>query len=148
MLEIKIVMKKILVVCSFNMYRSAIAEAILKKELGKKAKIDSAGTSTINGISPFFLTQRAVKELEKVDISKYTSEKINKRQIDWADSIIVMEDKHREYIVKRWAEAEKKIAKPLNVKNIGLLNTFNYNEYKAMVKEIRLRLKPLIKTLM
>lgn len=74
---------KLLFVCTANQERSPTAEDIFKDV--KNVKVKSAGTD------------------------RFARVIINKRLVDWADRIYVMEDFHRDFIVKKWPHTAKKI---------------------------------------
>ena len=74
--------KKILFVCTVNRMRSATAHEIFKKD--SRFEVNSAGT----------------------DISAATG--ITNDLLDWADSIVVMEKHHRNFIRKKYPEIYKK----------------------------------------
>lgn len=82
-------MKKILVVCSKNQWRSPTAEAIYRSD--SRLEIRSAGTSSK---------------------AKHT---ISQKDIDWADLILCMETKHAEIVIKRFGVTN---IPPITVANI------------------------------
>ena len=103
--------KKILLVCTGNSCRSIMAEGYLVKrlkELGIKADVMSAGTNAAPGLKP---TEEAVQVTKEngIDISEYTSSRLNKVQIDAADIILVMSRHHRDDALNLEPEAKNKI---------------------------------------
>lgn len=136
--------KRFLIVCNGNIYRSVIGEAILKKELGKKAKVKSAGVLALDGFPASPLAVVALKEVEGLDVLMHKSRLVTKELVDWATDIIVMEDSQKEFILKNWKHAKAKIHPVLNVEDVGI-NFFYYEEYVDTVKEIRKKLRPFLK---
>ncbi len=99
---------KVLFVCTANAYRSPICEALLKK-LRPDLIVDSAGTKIkiINRI-----TNEARSYLTKEDAIQYlkkTPESIDSKQVEQYDSIIVMEQEHKDMILKKYSKCKSKI---------------------------------------
>jgi predicted protein tyrosine phosphatase len=82
---------RVLFVCSANMDRSPTAENFCNKICGFQAK--SAGTAT------------------------YARNRITQDLIEWADTIIAMEEKHKETVIEMFPESRNKI-KVLNIPDI------------------------------
>jgi len=84
----------ILFVCSANIDRSPASEELVNnsKEWKYKYEARSAGTHPL------------------------AEKQISQHAIDWADKILVMEYEHRQSIIERFPEAEKKII-VLNIPN-------------------------------
>jgi predicted protein tyrosine phosphatase len=89
-------MKNILFVCTENLQRSPTAEELFKNS--KKYSAKSAG------ISPFSKIQ------------------INNSAIEWADYLIVMEDFHKEFILKNFPASKQKNILVLNIPDIYYKN--------------------------
>ena len=99
---------KVLFVCSANAYRSPICEALLKK-LRPELMVDSAGTKKRIGNR---ITHTARKYLMKegaIQYLKKTPESIDSKQVGQYDIIIVMEQKHKDIILKKCPECKNKI---------------------------------------
>ncbi len=84
--------KKILVLCTGNSCRSQIAEAYLRKFVGDKAEIMSAGVE-VHGLNP-----RAVKTMAEdgIDISKQTSNHVDEYMHLNFDFVITVCDNAKE----------------------------------------------------
>ncbi len=103
----------ILFVCTGNICRSPMAEALFRKGISslpenskiRSLKVDSAGTSTIDGIS---VSENSVIALKKVgiDISDKTAKRISKKMIESAAAIIAMEQSHLYAIKFEFPDAE------------------------------------------
>jgi len=98
---------KALFVCTGNSFRSPVAEALLKK-LRKDIEVKSAGTEPAHGIAP-----NAKELLEKENASTYLKEKpeaLNEKTVAEADLIVVMKEKHKQEIMRRYSSnVEEKI---------------------------------------
>jgi protein-tyrosine phosphatase len=98
---------KVLFVCSGNAHRSPLAEALLKR-LRPDLEVDSAGTHISIPISEEvreYLTKRNAEQyLKKV------SEGLYAKQLDEYDLIVAMEQRHKDYVLSRCPECERKIA--------------------------------------
>ena len=98
---------KVLFVCSGNAHRSPLAEALLKK-LRPDLEVDSAGTHIAIPISEEvreYLTKRnAERYLKKVSEGLYT------KQLNEYNLIVAMEQRHKDYVLSRCPECERKIA--------------------------------------
>ncbi len=105
-------MKNILFVCTGNSCRSVMAEGLLKKYIeprGKNFTIGSAGINALDGY-PATLETLKVLELEGVDMSDHRSRRLTYDMVHLADRIYVMEEVHRQSIIKLVPEAASKIS--------------------------------------
>ena len=95
--------KSILFVCTGNSCRSVMAEGLLKKYLSLSGKCDievsSAGIMALDGFPPTEETIRVMKE-DGVDIGLFRSRRLTKEMIGKSDLILVMEDMHRDFVIK------------------------------------------------
>lgn len=115
--------KTILFVCTGNTCRSAMAEGIFKKMLNERAEdntrlnIISAGIFALSGINP---TSEAISVMfeQGIDISQHHAQGLQEELIKKADIILVMTNKHKEYIHKEFPFAQSKTF---------LLNKFTLN---------------------
>ena len=150
--------KTILFVCTGNSCRSIMAEGLLKKMLSEKEvkkyskyKIISAGTHTVEGFPPVYLTQKIMTE-RGIDVSSYRSNRLTKGTVNKADIVLVMTQKHKDEVfhiaqeekdnvllLKEFAEIKDKntdIADPIGA---------SYDAYKYCLEEIEKCLRKVIK---
>jgi len=100
-------MKKILFVCSYNLLRSKTAEDIYKES--KEFEVKSCGTE------------------------KGATTEVNDELLGWADYIFVMENRHKEKILKNFGFDLRKKIKVMNIED-----RYNYmdEELVRLIKEI------------
>ena len=91
---------KILFVCTGNSFRSPVAEALLKK-LRKDIEVKSAGTEPAYRIASN--AKELLKEENALAYLKEKPEALNHETIAEADLIIVMEEKQRQEIIRRYS---------------------------------------------
>ncbi|HIJ36356.1 MAG TPA: hypothetical protein HPP59_03650 [Deltaproteobacteria bacterium] len=102
----------ILFVCSANVSRSFLAENLLKRELEKEniknISVASAGLNTFDLNEP---DRNMVAHLSKIGIPKvdHRPKQISKQDVDWANTILVMETDHAKKIMDLWPEAKPKL---------------------------------------
>lgn len=104
--------KKILLVCTGNTCRSAIAEGLMKRMLSRRGivglEIISAGISATYGREPDPLAVLAMNE-EDVNISSHRSRPLTLDLVQEADLILTMTESHRSYILSRMPQARSKV---------------------------------------
>ncbi|MBN2453175.1 MAG: low molecular weight protein arginine phosphatase [Candidatus Omnitrophica bacterium] len=93
----------VLFVCTGNSCRSVMAEGLMRKrlrELGKEnISISSAGTSTLDGLSPTDGTIMVMKE-EGIDVSGHRSRSLTADMIKKAGLILTMEESHKDEVLR------------------------------------------------
>jgi protein-tyrosine phosphatase len=102
----------ILFVCSGNVSRSFLAEALLTSEL-KALKVDdvsvsSAGLRAFPGSPP---DPQMTAYLSSVGVSfePHEARQVSQQELDWADLILVMERSQETDVEKLWPEAKQKV---------------------------------------
>jgi protein-tyrosine-phosphatase len=103
--------KVILLVCTGNSCRSVMAAGLLKEMLaGKKGNFEilTAGTSAVKGAPPTAETVQVMSG-KKIDVSGHRSTPLTDEMINHADLILVMEKRHKEFILQRVPEAKDKV---------------------------------------
>ena len=131
--------KIILFVCTGNTCRSAMAEGIFKKILKERKEdnssfnILSAGISALPGISP---TPEAIKVMSEqgIDISRHHAQELREEIIKKADLILVMANKHKEYVHKEFPFAQNKtfLLKKFTLNNKTENNKKNERNYEII----------------
>ena len=106
-------MTAVLIVCSANICRSPMAEAILKKLVSERPDADqwhveSAGTWAMDGNPPALLSQFVMEKMG-MDISAHRSQPTSLKLLDNFDLILTMEDEHKEYLQDRYGEVKDRI---------------------------------------
>ncbi len=102
-------MKNVLVVCTGNVCRSPMAQALIRKEiedrgLASDIAVDSAGTYAMvdhpaSGGSINAMAQRGL------DINAHRAKQLTADLVNQADVILVMEERHRRSIFVTWPRA-------------------------------------------
>jgi len=108
--------KRILFVCTGNSCRSPMAQFLLEKYLDEtkpylhgRHDIISRGVATLNGMPASTHTADILKEKESLDISGFSSRRIDRQVILSSDLIFTMEDAHTDYILKFEPTAEGRV---------------------------------------
>ena len=149
----------VLFVCTGNTCRSIMAEGLLKKMLSEKGveeynkyEIISAGTHTMEGYPPAYMTQKVMEE-QGIDVSSYRSNMLTEETVNKSDIIVlVMTQRHKD---------EVSCIAPKKIRNIFLLKEFaeikdknmdvtdpiglSYNAYKYCAEEIEKCLRKVAK---
>ena len=97
---------KVLFVCTGNSFRSAVAEALLKK-LRNDLEVESAGTQPARKIA-----SNAKRLLEEEDASenlKKTPEGIEKKNLEEYDLIVAMKERHKNEVLQQFPQVKGKI---------------------------------------
>jgi protein-tyrosine-phosphatase len=107
--------KKVVFICSANMSRSPMAEAIFVNLTSHDPELRSADiyakSAATFGIDGEKATSEAVQVMAEMglDISPHKTRQIDEEFIDWADLILVMEYQHVRYLTDRFPKARKKV---------------------------------------
>ena len=104
--------RSILFVCTGNSCRSVMAEALLKKYLKNLGKdyieVYSAGIAAPEDMPPTDNTVKLLKERDDIDASSFRAKRLTDDLIKKTDLILVMENAHRDEVVRRAPEASSK----------------------------------------
>lgn len=104
---------KLLFVCSGNVSRSFLAEVLLRNELRRRninhVEVSSAGLHAYPG-SP--CDSKMLEYLIENDMPSKTheSQQMTEQEAEWADKIIVMEQRHADEIFEAWPDAAGKVS--------------------------------------
>ena len=101
----------VLLVCTGNTCRSAMAEGILKSLLERKEQSDiivsSAGIGALEGYPASGFAIEAAEHWD-IDISSHRARQLNHEMIKTADLILAMSPEHADYILRAEPEARNK----------------------------------------
>lgn len=104
--------KNILFVCTGNTCRSVMAEALLKKILKEKNRIDvqvmSAGFLVFSGLGATAGTKEVLRK-EGIDVADFRSQRLTREMIKKSDLILVMEKLHEEHVVRIAPEVKNRV---------------------------------------
>src|ERR1035437_101149 len=99
---------KVLFICTANMCRSAAAEKLALHLGGKALEARSRGTE----VGPYGAMPRSVREFlagEGVQVGEHKPALIAETDVDWADLILVMENRHYEILADRFPQSMRKM---------------------------------------
>ncbi|MFH0907265.1 MAG: ribose 5-phosphate isomerase B [bacterium] len=102
--------KQILFVCTGNICRSPMAEAIFQDRVGLEAgwTARSAGVAAPAGAPPSVEAVQALREWT-IDLSRHRSQSLSKQLVDDSSMIVVMTDLHRLEIVRSFPEVRDRV---------------------------------------
>jgi protein-tyrosine-phosphatase len=102
----------VLFVCSGNVSRSFLAEALLRHEMDRLGRgdvsVSSAGLYAFPGSPP---DPKMVRYLETlgIEVSSHKAKQVAAEDVERADLILVMERLHAQEIARRWPGSETKV---------------------------------------
>jgi protein-tyrosine-phosphatase len=102
---------RILFVCTANICRSPMAEAIAvlyAEDRGWNVEVQSAGTRAVEGVEAAPNAIKAIREVNG-DLSTHRSQPMSDELVAWADRILVMEMRHASDIRASFPKADEKI---------------------------------------
>ena len=97
---------KVLFVCTGNSFRSAVAEALLKK-LRDDLKVESAGTQPARKIASN--AKMLLEEEDALENLKERPEGIEKKNLEEYDLIVAMKERHKHEILQQFPPVKGKI---------------------------------------
>jgi len=105
--------KRILFVCTGNACRSPMAQVIFKKLVGNDPSLLSAGIevdSAGTGVGLDSATPEAIECMAEygLNLNSHQPKSINSDLVQWADLVLVMESRHKDMVLSRFPQAEKK----------------------------------------
>lgn len=97
---------RILVLCTGNICRSPVAEALFKQRFPTR-NITSAGLGALvgEGVEP---QARRLAEADGIDLSAHVARQVDNEMLRSADLILVMSDGHRRAVAERYSPASGK----------------------------------------
>jgi protein-tyrosine-phosphatase len=106
-------MTAVLIVCTANICRSPMAEAILKKLVSDRPDADqwlveSAGVWAMDGNPPALLSQFVMQKMG-MDISSHQSQPTSLKLLYNFDLVLTMEDEHKNYLMDQYGEFADRI---------------------------------------
>ncbi|MCF7810276.1 Sua5/YciO/YrdC/YwlC family protein [bacterium] len=149
---------EVLIVCTGNICRSPLAEALLKKEFGDPmqsgVRISSAGTHASPGFPATDLMLNIAREWG-IDYSDHEARIFDKALVYKSDVILVNEDAHADWIIQKYpdiADRIKYLGEPLGLEDIPDPYGSDRDVYiksaniiKSAVDEWNVRLKQLVR---
>jgi len=102
-------MKKVLVVCTGNICRSPMVQALIRRELAERGlteevHVDSAGTYALVDHPASAGSVNAMAQ-RSLDITNHRAQQLDASMVAAADVILVMEEQHRRTIFVSWPRA-------------------------------------------
>jgi protein-tyrosine-phosphatase len=106
-------MTAVLLVCTANICRSPMAEAILKKLVSERPdadqwRVESAGIWAMGGNPPALLSQFVMEKMG-MDISAHRSQLTTIALLSNFDLILTMEEVHKKFLMDQFGELEDRI---------------------------------------
>lgn len=94
---------RVLVVCAGNTCRSPMAAALIKRRY-PRAEVRSAGLSATAG-EPAAELARAVMASRGIDLSSHRARPLRRKQVEWADLVLVTTGAQRRAMAELYPEA-------------------------------------------
>ena len=95
--------QRILIVCTGNICRSPVAQAMLQQRL-PNLTVKSAGLGALVG-QPVDERARRLAEADGLDVASHQARQLDADQLAEADLVLVMTSGQRQALAKRWPEA-------------------------------------------
>lgn len=140
-------MQKVMFICTGNICRSAMAEALFKKiaqEKGKKIQVYSCGIYADTGDYPTYDAIEIMKEYE-VDLKAHHATNIKESPIQEMDLILCATRSHKEAVQRLYPEIRNKVytmkeyvSEKKNGQDIDISDPWGYgmNVYRSCASEI------------
>ena len=110
-------MSSILVVCTGNICRSPVGEAVLQSQLSEEVTISSAGTHAVVGAPAEPEVQEFLRRELNLE-SDHVARQLTREQAESADLIITMTSEHRSWVAR---SAPRAVRRTFTLKELSLL---------------------------
>jgi protein-tyrosine-phosphatase len=103
----------VLMICTANLCRSPMAEAILKQQISERPgadqwHIESAGIWAQDGKPPAFLSKYIMEKMG-MDISEKQSQSVSRKLLQNFDLILTMEAQHKDWLQEQYGEIANRV---------------------------------------
>lgn len=106
-------MKTILVICTGNVCRSPVVEALLKNRLASHNmgdwNIHSAGTQVKSSVPASVFSVEVIAEVENIDITPHRSKPVSAEMLDEADLVLCMAARHTTALNEAFPSGSQKV---------------------------------------
>ncbi len=105
--------KRILFVCTANQCRSSMAHLLFEDMIGKDHTLRSAGIEVDSAGTNAGRTAAEPEAIEVmrehgIDLSRFQSKSLDKRLVDWANLVLVMDAGHKQMVVSHFPQSVEK----------------------------------------